>query len=494
MAKTIRAAIYARLSLTTEASVSIARQIEECEAYCKARGWQVVLTATDDGVSASKKRPDQRPGWRQISARYAELDRVVYWKTDRLARRVIDFYNLAEETQKARVDLVSMSEPSLDLSTATGRAFAGFLAIFAQMEAEAIGARAKAARGHLLRAGRIAGGERPWPFEAISRTDGPGMIWVPIPERAEAIRYAAAGLIAGTESTMGICRQLDARGLAPKEGGRWDPRSFRRLLSNPALYGATVYHGNVLKNTDGTVKIASERVILDRATFRALQAALEQRGANASTPKVQNLPLLHGIAVCDSCGKRLSAHRPIKNKYGRQIPRYACRADRNGCSSPVSMSMQHLEAWAVDDFLTSFGHLPVVERVEEAGTIDADAVAEIEDALDDVQEQIDATDDIEEATRLFSQRKQLRARLTALEEAAETTPTVRWVQTGETMAEVFNGTDDVVTRRALLTRAYGEIRITKPNAPHGRKGLDASRIIPVPREAMDGYFDPAQLD
>ncbi|MBW6439014.1 recombinase family protein [Actinoplanes hulinensis] len=55
--KPLRVAIYARLSQAAEESVSIARQIEACEAIAKARGWTVVQTEAEEDVSGSKKSP-----------------------------------------------------------------------------------------------------------------------------------------------------------------------------------------------------------------------------------------------------------------------------------------------------------------------------------------------------------------------------------------------------------------------------------------------------
>ena len=62
-----RAAIYARISVASEESVSIERQVEAAEQYAAARGWQVVATFTDEGVSATSNRPEVRPAWRALT-------------------------------------------------------------------------------------------------------------------------------------------------------------------------------------------------------------------------------------------------------------------------------------------------------------------------------------------------------------------------------------------------------------------------------------------
>ncbi len=52
--------LYARLSVTKEESVSIARQLHSCRSYAEARGWEVVGEFIDDGVSATANRPEDR--------------------------------------------------------------------------------------------------------------------------------------------------------------------------------------------------------------------------------------------------------------------------------------------------------------------------------------------------------------------------------------------------------------------------------------------------
>src|SRR5690606_4205946 len=51
--------------------------------------------------------------------------------SDRLTRRVSHSYAVIGQAEKHGVALVSVTERDLDLSTATGRAFAGLLQIFA---------------------------------------------------------------------------------------------------------------------------------------------------------------------------------------------------------------------------------------------------------------------------------------------------------------------------------------------------------------------------
>ena len=66
--RTGRSVIYARISVSPEESVSIDRQVEAAQQYAAARGWKVVGTFEDEGVSATHNKPEDRAGWRALLA------------------------------------------------------------------------------------------------------------------------------------------------------------------------------------------------------------------------------------------------------------------------------------------------------------------------------------------------------------------------------------------------------------------------------------------
>jgi len=142
-----------------------------------ARGWQVVAIFRDDGVSASKNKPEDRDGWRALLASPERFDAVVVWKVDRLARRVLDFLHADEALQERGAGIVCV-EQTIDMTTAEGRGFATMLAVFGEMEAAAIAARVAAARSHLIQAGRVVGGTVPYGWRSEPNPDGPGRVLV----------------------------------------------------------------------------------------------------------------------------------------------------------------------------------------------------------------------------------------------------------------------------------------------------------------------------
>lgn len=106
----MRAAIYVRLSRETDETTSPERQRAACEALCEARGWEVVAAEEDIDVSGFSRGLD-RPGLQRILTRLAELDVIVFFKIDRLARSTVDFAEIMRLAERQSVALASATEP-----------------------------------------------------------------------------------------------------------------------------------------------------------------------------------------------------------------------------------------------------------------------------------------------------------------------------------------------------------------------------------------------
>jgi putative DNA-invertase from lambdoid prophage Rac len=77
------------------------------------------------------------------TARRREIDSVIVWRLDRWGRSLVDLVNTLQELTALDVGFVSLSE-ALDLTTPSGRALAGMLAVFAEFERDILRDRVKA--------------------------------------------------------------------------------------------------------------------------------------------------------------------------------------------------------------------------------------------------------------------------------------------------------------------------------------------------------------
>ena len=318
-----RCVLYARLSVTKEESVSIARQLQSCRKYAEARGWEVVGEFVDDGVSATANRPEDRSGWAAMLDE-SEFDAVVIWKVDRLARRVLDFLHADEALQQRGAGLVAVEDP-IDMTSPQGRAFAVMLAVFGEMEAEAIRARVGAARAQLLKDGRFVGGGIPYGYRSTANPSGPGRVLEKDPERVVWIEKVVGMALAG-ETVNSITRWLTEAG-APVPGARkvetrngraaaWNRQTVDQLLRNPILAGMTPHNPgrgrsggrvdpfSVVQDAEGRPVVNEALAMISVGEFTRLQEMLDGRStpqARKRSEREVTSPFLSRVAVCDDC-------------------------------------------------------------------------------------------------------------------------------------------------------------------------------------------------
>src|SRR6185436_17871925 len=122
-------------------------------AYIRQRGWKAVSETREVG-SGSVQRPKRETILK--AARRREIDVVLVWRLDRWGRSVADLVTTLKELNELGVAFVSLTE-ALDLTTASGRAMAGLLAVFAEFEREIIRERVKAGLAQARADGKVLG-------------------------------------------------------------------------------------------------------------------------------------------------------------------------------------------------------------------------------------------------------------------------------------------------------------------------------------------------
>ena len=317
-----RCVLYARLSVTKEESVSIARQLQSCRRYAEARGWEVVGEFVDDGVSATANRPEDRKGWTALLA-VCDFDAVVIWKVDRLARRVLDFLHADESLQKRGAGLVAVEDP-IDMTSPQGRAFAVMLAVFGEMEAEAIRARVRAARVQLLKDGRWAGGGIPYGYRSAANPNGPGWVLVRDLERAPwlseavgmALRGATVNAITTWLTSAGAPLPNGAETKRKSGSAAWNRQTVDGLLRNPILAGMTPHNPGraksakradpfaVFRDDCGAPVVNASLAVITPGEFTALQHMLDSRATPQSRKRSERettSPFLSRVVRCDDC-------------------------------------------------------------------------------------------------------------------------------------------------------------------------------------------------
>ena len=144
-----RVGLYARVS--THDQQTLPMQLGAMREYVRKRGWQVAVAVKDVGSGATL-----RPQREQLlqAARRREVDVVLMWRLDRWGgRSLVDLVTTLQELMALGVGFVSLSE-ALDMTTPSGRALAGMLAVFAEFERDILRDRVKAGIAQARKEGR----------------------------------------------------------------------------------------------------------------------------------------------------------------------------------------------------------------------------------------------------------------------------------------------------------------------------------------------------
>ena len=135
----MRDALYARVS--THDQHTLTMQLDALREFATRRHWTVMDAVEEIASGATDQRPKRQALLK--AAKQRQLDVILVWKLDRWGRSLVDLMPTLHELTALGVGFVSLTE-ALDLTTPAGRAFAGFLAVFAEFERDVIRERIQA--------------------------------------------------------------------------------------------------------------------------------------------------------------------------------------------------------------------------------------------------------------------------------------------------------------------------------------------------------------
>ena len=117
MTRSKRAALYLRVSTDNQ---TVENQRLALEQVAKHRGWHIVETYADHGISGAKAR-DKRPAFDKLcnDATRGNLDVVMAWSVDRLGRSLQDLVVFLGELRDLKVDLF-LHKQGMDTATRPG--------------------------------------------------------------------------------------------------------------------------------------------------------------------------------------------------------------------------------------------------------------------------------------------------------------------------------------------------------------------------------------
>lgn len=464
MTKRTSAAIYARISQDRSGDeLGVKRQLADCRAEAKRRGWTVAEEYIDDDVSAYSGKA--RPAYERMLSDIEDglRDAVLVWHLDRLHRRPIELERFIATCSRAGVTEVVTLAGDIDLAKGDGLLMARLLSAVAANESDSKRRRGKRKALEIAESGRpLMGGPRPFGFldDRVSHD----------PAEAAAIREVAGRVLAG-ETLYSVTTWLDESGIRTVGGFAWRTRTVRNFLLSPRYRGMRVHNGQVIGKGTWEPIITPEQG--ERLTRLLTEPA---RRTNRSARRY----LLSGLLRCGKCGATL--HSAPTN--GRR--RYGCTMDAagRGCGG-IFIYAEMLEAFITEAILMRLDTPQMLAALNQApaGNDEATAVAgqiQTDTSRMDGLATMWADGEMSRAEWITA-RNRIEPRLVANRAAL-----TRLTQRDAVAAYAGRGTElrdrwDSLTlsRQVAVVKAVLDHAIILPATTPGRRGLDPARIEPV---------------
>lgn len=317
-----RCLVYIRVSTNRQAEegYSIPQQTERLTKYCDAMDWKIVDIFVDDDTGKDMNRPEFQRMMQAI--RDGQGDIVLVDKLDRLSRSQYDtVYLIQDFFVQHNISFVSRAE-AFDTYTPIGKAMAGILSVFAELERNRIKERmADGKEGRAKDGLPNGGGHSPIGYDY---KDG-----VYVVNEYEAMQVKELfELLAERKSYEEIKNIFNAKGYKHKYG-KWSRNTVTNVPKN------VVYIG-LIKFKD-IISQGIHQPIIDKDLFDQVQIVINERRRNNPRVKygVHWSSPLGGMLFCKQCGGRYHHRTNGANKDGTKRSYYICYSRENVDKSMV---------------------------------------------------------------------------------------------------------------------------------------------------------------
>jgi site-specific DNA recombinase len=352
----LRAALYLRVSTARQAEhdVSIPDQRKQGEAYCSARGYDLVETFVDAGASATN---DRRPEFQRMidagTSKPAAFEVVVVHSFSRFFRDHFELEFYVRKLAKNGVRLLSITQEMGDDPMHV--MMRQIMALFDEYQSKENAKHVLRAMKENARQGFWNGSLPPIGYRVVAAEQRGAKVKKKLeidPHHAEPVRLAFQLALRGdgTSGPMGvksIVNHLNANGILTRDGGRWGIGSLHKMLTRPAYIGRHEFNKRgktkELKSADEVITVPVPPII-DEATFATVQARMKARNPKVTPPRVVSGPtLLTGLIHCAKCGGAMT----IRTGKGGRYRYYTCSTKaRQGPTACTGMTvpMEKLDA------------------------------------------------------------------------------------------------------------------------------------------------------
>lgn len=336
MEKTIRAAVYCRVSTKEQADFgySIDEQERLLIQYCESHGYEFIGSYTDRGISGKNIKGRAQLKLLLDDAKSKKFDIVLVWKINRISRALKDLLQIVELLERNSVSFKSITE-DFDNSTPAGRMQFQMMGIIGEFERGCIAENVKMGMIAKAKAGSWNGGiVLGYDSKQIgnSNVKRPEKRLIVNEQEARVVREIFQ-LYASGQGYKAIVSTINAMGYKTKKGNDFSVSTVREILLNPIYIGKIRFNRYPEWSSKRRRGINEECILVDglhesivsQDLWEKVQSIMKM---NTKAPKKYDswFPLT-GILKCPVCGAGMVITRaPSK---GGKIEYYSCGAWKN---------------------------------------------------------------------------------------------------------------------------------------------------------------------
>lgn len=333
----LRVAAYARVSTgSDEQLVSLETQKNHYERYIKARpDWDYAGLYYDEGITGTKK--EKREGLLRMLADCEKglIDFIVVKSISRFARDTVDSVEMVRSLSEKGVHIYFEKE-NLDTGKMDGELLLSILSSLAESESRSISTNAIWGIQKRFMNGSYKIGCPPYGY------DNANGHMVVNEEQAKTVRWIFDWVLKGL-SLGEVAKELNARGVATKKGGRWTVYTLSSMIKNEKYTGDAMLqktytddrfnrHVNRGEKNQYYIRNHHDPIVSHEifdAANKIIKANGREKGIHNDTDKYKNRYAMSGKIICGECGGTWRRVK-INNHLG-----FACNThvrDKNACS------------------------------------------------------------------------------------------------------------------------------------------------------------------
>jgi len=368
-----RAALYLRVSTGRQAEndLSIPDQRRQLQAYCQAKGIEVVAEFLEPGATATD---DRRPGFQKMMDAGAQkpppFEFIIVHSFSRFFRDQFQLEFYVRRLAKNGIRLTSITQDLGDDPMSV--MMRQIMALFDEYQSKENAKHTLRAMRENARQGYWNGSRPPFGYRIVA-AELRGMRTKkkiePDPAQVDTVRLmfrlARTGIDDGPMGSRQIAGYLNERGIRTQTGGRWGVGAVHQILTRETYIGRHRFNVSgkrkgEQKSEDEIVDVAVEPII-EEDEFAEVQAVMRSRSPQLRAPRfVTAGTLLGGVCFCAECGGAMTLRTSGK---GNQYRYYTCcttaRQGKTGCKGRT-MAMDELDTAVVshlEDRLLDPDHL-----------------------------------------------------------------------------------------------------------------------------------------